>query len=279
MPYTAEISRTNPTCFLFLIDQSESMTEVLTETGKQKAEALADATNRLLQTLVLRCVRGEVVLERFHIGVIGYGKQVEPALGGKLAGKNLVTVSELAHNPLRVEDRIRKVPDGAGGVVEQSYKFPVWFEPQANGVTPLCGAFDIAWQTLVNFLQNYPDCYPPLVINITDGRPTDGNPEKHAALIRNLASNDGNVLLFNVHMSIYAKGTIEFPDRENGLPNDYAKVLFRMSSQLPPSMRETARREGFRVNEATRGFVYNADIVSVIRFLDIGTRVDAKNLR
>jgi hypothetical protein len=279
MPYTAEISRTNPTCFLFLIDQSESMSEVLSDTGKPKSEALADATNRLLQTLVLRCVRGEVVLDRFHVGVIGYGGQVAPVLGGKLAGNNLVTVTELAHNPLRVEDRTRKVADGAGGTVEQTFKFPVWFEPAASGVTPLCAALDLAWQTLVGFVQRYPDCYPPLVINITDGRPTDGNPERHAALIRSLGSKDGNVLLFNVHMSIYAKGTIEFPDRENGLPNDYAKALFRMSSPLPPPMRETARREGFRVNEATRGFVYNADIVSVIRFLDIGTRIDPKNLR
>ena len=44
MPYTAEISRTNPTCFLFLIDQSESMSEILPDTGKTKAEALADAS-------------------------------------------------------------------------------------------------------------------------------------------------------------------------------------------------------------------------------------------
>jgi hypothetical protein len=279
MPYTAEISRSNPTCFLFLIDQSESMSEQLPDAGKSKAEALADATNRLLQTLVLRCVRGETVLDRFQVGVIGYGSRVGPALGGALTDKALVQLSELAMNPLRVEQRSRKVPDGAGGLVDQSFKFPLWFEPVAAGQTPLCGALDLAWQTLVGFLQRYPECYPPLAINITDGRPTDGNPEKHASLIRNLGSKDGNVLFFNVHMSIYAKGTSEFPDREDDLPNDYAKQLFRMSSLLPPPMRETARREGYRVTEATRGFVYNADIVSVIRFLDIGTRVDPKNLR
>jgi hypothetical protein len=279
MPYTAEISRSNPTCFLFLIDQSESMSEMLPETGKKKSEELADATNRLLQTLVLRCVRGEEVLDRFHVGVIGYGSKVGPALGGNLAGKALVTLTDLAHTPLRVEDRTRRVPDGAGGLVEQTFKFPMWFEPVADGQTPLCAALDLAWQTLASFVQNYPSCYPPMVINITDGRPTDGNPERHAALIRNLGSRDGNVLLFNVHMSIFAKGTVEFPDREDGLPNDYAKMLFRMSSALPPPLRETARREKYRVNEASRGFVYNADISSVIRFLDIGTRVDQKNLR
>ena len=56
-------------------------------------------------------------------------------------------------------------------------------------------------------------------------------------------------------------------------------ILFRMSSLLPPGMRETARREGYLVGDQTRGFVFNADLVSVIRFLDIGTRVDTRHLR
>src|ERR1700730_10754114 len=99
MAYTAEISRTNPSCFLFLVDHSKSMTEPLAGTNKRKADALADAMNRLLQTLVLRCVRGEVVLDRFHVGVIGYGSQVAPAMGGALAGRSVVPLSELALTP------------------------------------------------------------------------------------------------------------------------------------------------------------------------------------
>ncbi|MBY0525967.1 MAG: VWA domain-containing protein [Gemmataceae bacterium] len=279
MPYTAEISRTNPSCFLFLIDQSKSMTEPLAGTTKRKADALSDAMNRLLQTLVLRCVRGEVVLDRFHVGVIGYGSQVAPALGGNLAGRSLVPLSELALAPLRVESRTRKVDDGAGGLVEQTIKFPVWFEPIADGRTPMCAALDLAWQFLTEFLAKYPACYPPMVINLTDGHPTDGNPESHAETVAGLSSNDGGVMLFNVHMSAKVERVIEFPDKEGDLPDDYARQLFRMSSVLPTVMRNTAQREGFPVSETTRGFAYNADLVSVIRFLDIGTRVDAKNLR
>ena len=53
MTYSAEISRVNPTCFLFLIDQSGSMAESWGgESGKTKAQGVADAINRLLQTLV-----------------------------------------------------------------------------------------------------------------------------------------------------------------------------------------------------------------------------------
>ena len=39
---------------------------------------------------------------------------------------------------------------------------------------------------------------------------------------------------------------------------------------VPP--RDAAANEGYTVDANPRGFVFNADLVSVIRFLDIGTR-------
>src|SRR5262249_1753260 len=150
MAYSAEISRTNPSCFLFLIDQSGSMAEPFAgQPDTKKSQEVAAAVNRLLQTLVLRCAKGHEVLDRFHVGVIGYGAdQVGPALGGALSGCILVPVSKLAASPLRVEQRTKRVPDGAGGLVEQTVKFPVWFEPAAKGKTPMCAALDMAWNNL-----------------------------------------------------------------------------------------------------------------------------------
>ena len=72
MPYSAEISRANSTCFLFLIDQSKSMLRPLAGAGsRSKAEAVASSVNQLLYSLVLRCVWGNSVMDRFHVGVIG----------------------------------------------------------------------------------------------------------------------------------------------------------------------------------------------------------------
>ena len=119
MPYTTEISRTNPTCFLFLVDQSSSMLEPFgAQQDKQKAEGVADAINRLLQNLVLKCAKSEGIRDYFYVGIIGYGGIVESSLGGPLAGQVLVPVSAIAANPLRVEQRTRKVDDGAGGLIE-----------------------------------------------------------------------------------------------------------------------------------------------------------------
>jgi hypothetical protein len=273
MPYTAELSRTNPTSLLFLIDQSSSMAEPFgAQPEKPKADGVADGVNRLLQNLVLKCAKGDGIRDYFHVGVIGYGGRVVWALGGKLTGQKLVPISVIANNPLKVEQRTRKVDDGAGGLVEQKFKFPVWFEPMAGGRTPMCQALTEATTALEEFTALFPDAFPPLVINISDGKPTDGNPELPAAKLRNLSTTDGNVLIFNAHLSSKEARPVEFPSQESELPDPDALILFKMSSILPPKLRDAALSEGFRVNDNTRGFVFNADLVSVIRFLDIGTR-------
>jgi hypothetical protein len=280
MPYSAEISRSNPTCCLFLVDQSKSMRESMGGGGgKPKADAVADSLNRLLYTLVLRCVWGQSVLDRFHVGVLGYGRVVLPALGGALAERELVPISELARSPLRVEQRINLVDDGRGGQVEQVVKFPVWFEPQGGGKTPMTKCLERAAEIISTFLIEHPACYPPLVINLSDGEATDGDPEPAARSLRELASEDGPVLVFNAHLSSLPHQAIEFPDDDAGLPDDYARRLFRMSSSLPQAMQTAARQAGLAITPNSRGFVFNADLSSVIRFLDIGTRVDLKNLR
>lgn len=277
MPYNAEISRTNPSCFLFLIDRSGSMNDALGGAGKRKADALADAVNKLLKELTLKCAKAEGVRDYYHVGVIGYGAQVGSAFGGAIAGREMVPISDLANSPARIEERVKKVDDGAGGILEQTVKFPVWFDPVGDNGTPMNGAFGLAERLLAAWLAEHPACYPPIVINITDGESTDGDPAEAAERIKRMASSDGNVLLFNLHLSAAGGAPVEFPDHEGALADPYAQQLYRMSSPLPEKMRAVAQQEGFRVSEGTRGFVFNADLVRMVQFLDIGTRVG--NLR
>jgi hypothetical protein len=279
MAYTAEISRTNPSCFLFLIDQSGSMDDPFAagELQRKKADGVADAINRLLQNLVIKCAKSEGVRDYYHAGVLGYGSSVGPAFAGSLAGKELTSISEIAENPARVEERTKKVDDGAGGMIDQTVKFPIWFDAVARGGTPMCEALRRAQSILSTWVTEHPDCFPPIVINITDGESTDGDPTPVAEAVRHVASSDGETLLFNVHLSSHSASPIEFPDSEAGLPDKYAELLFRTSSILPSYMQNVARQEGYSVSDGSRGFVFNADMVSVIRFLDIGTR--PSNLR
>lgn len=275
MPYTAEISRSNPSCLMFLVDQSASMSDPFGgQPDRRKADGVADAINRLLANLIIKCTKAEGVRDYFHVGVVGYGGAgVGPAWGGALADRGLVALSEVADNPLRIEQRTKKVEDGAGGLVDQAVKVPVWLEPVAAGNTPMRQALDRARQGVAEFVGRCPGCFPPIVLNITDGEANDGNPEPVSASLRDIASSDGNVVLFNAHISSRADRPIEFSDSEDALPDEHARLLFRMSSPLPPKLRDGARAEGFPVSDLSRGFVFNADLVSVIRFLDIGTRV------
>ena len=273
MSYLAEISRTNPTCFIFLVDQSKSMDEPFgAGTGQSRAQGVADAINRFLQNLAIKCAKADGIRDYFHIGVIGYGNEVASAWGGVLSRKQLVPISTVANNPLRVENRTRQIPDGKGGHLEQKFKFPVWIEPFAGGKTPMSRALEVAMEYLELFISLHPFSYPPMVVNLTDGLPSDSDPRPHAEAIREMTTSDGNVLLFNAHLSGLVEQPVHYPSDESGLSDTCAKLLFRMSSVLPSKFVDAARGESFNVTDESRGFVFNADVTSLVRFIDLGTR-------
>ncbi|MCG3771886.1 MAG: hypothetical protein JW384_03083 [Nitrosomonadaceae bacterium] len=131
MAYETEISRANPTCFIFILDQSGSMADSFGggEIAQSKAAFLADVTNKTLHDLVLRCAATEEIRNYYHVAVVGYGGTVGSAFAGSLIGKDLIPISDVANSPARVEQRIKKIPDGAGGLVDQTVKFPTWIDP------------------------------------------------------------------------------------------------------------------------------------------------------
>jgi hypothetical protein len=274
MPYEAEISRKNPSCVLFLIDQSESMLDPWggSDVKKSKCIGVADAINKLLSNLIIKCTKSEGLLNYFDVGVIGYGRRVENAFTGNLKGRDLVSIKEVEENVARLEERSQKISDGAGGIVTQNIKFAVWFDPVANGLTPMCEAFEKARQILASWVQNHASAYPPMIINITDGLSTDGDPTNIAKSIANISTDDGNVLLYNCHISDEGGKAIVYPDSDSELPDQYARLLYNISSILPDKIRNEAQKLNYPVSEKTRGFAYNADIVELIQFLDIGTR-------
>jgi hypothetical protein len=273
MPYQAPIQRSTPTAFLFLVDQSGSMGDRMAGSEKTKAQFVADVLNRTFVDLITRCTKADGVRDYFDIGVIGYGDGgAQNALKGQLATQVLNPISAIEASPLRIEDRMRRVDDGAGGLVEQSIKFPVWFEPRATGGTPMCDAIRRAGEELAAWCDAHPDSYPPTVLHVTDGESTDGDPEQLAQTLRQFATNDGNVLLMNLHVSAHAGNPISFPAGEQGLPDQYAKLLFRMSSELPAHLIKVAQEKNLRVSHESRGYIFNAEAAEIVDFFDIGTR-------
>jgi hypothetical protein len=272
MSYEAQISRSSPTAFLFVVDQSGSMSDTMAS-GKSKAEFVSDALNRTIMDFVIRCRKADGVRDYFDVGVLGYGgKGVSNGFSGALGTTVLNPISAIEQNPVRVEDRKKKMDDGAGGILETSIKFPVWFEPKASGGTPMREALTRAAEELVAWCDAHPASYPPTVLHVTDGESTDGDPEEIATHLTQIRTNDGESLMFNIHVSSLGADPIRFPSSTSGLPDNYAKLLFRMSSQLPEHLIRLAREKGNAVGVESRGFMFNAEAPEIVAFLEIGTQ-------
>ena len=255
-----------------VMDQSTSMNHRL-KSGQSKAAFLADVLNKTLYTIITNCSKADGVRDYFHVGVVAYGgEDARNGFDGALGDEALHAISRLAEAPLRVETRTKKVPGLDGDAVEQTVRFPVWFEPQGKGKTSMCAGLKAAVEILEQWCAAHPTAFPPTILHVTDGHPSDGNPEPIADRLRNLATDDGGCLLFNLHVDVGGGEPLIFPNDERALRDRFGKALFRMSSLLPPHAVEAAARKGYDVRPGARGFVFNAGIEAIADFFDIGTR-------
>jgi hypothetical protein len=137
----------------------------------------------------------------------------------------------------------------------------------------MCRAAGEAKRILEGWIAKHPDSFPPIVINITDGESNDGDPTELLKSLTNLSTSDGNVMLFNIHLSANPKAKpMSFSDSPDDLPDMYSKMLFQTASRLTPAMRGLAKEHGLDTSEDSRCFVLNADMVLLVQAIDIGTR-------
>jgi hypothetical protein len=272
MSYQAEISRASPTAVVMVMDQSTSMSHRL-RSGQSKAAFLADVLNKTLYTLITGCSKADGVRDYFYVGVVAYGgEHTRSGFHAGLKGSTLHPVSRLAEAPLRVETRTKKVAGLNGDVMEQSVRFPIWFEPRSHGKTAMCAGLGAAIEILEDWCAAHPAAYPPTILHVTDGHPSDGNPEPIADRLKKLGTADGSCLLFNLHIDVGDGKPLIFPNDERAISDRFGKALFRMSSLLPPHAAEAAVGKGHGVRPGARAFVFNAGIEAIADFFDIGTR-------
>ena len=66
---------------------------------------------------------------------------------------------------------------------------------------------------------------------------------------------------------------MRYPTTPAALPDEYARLLFRMSSTFPEHVRRYAQdAHGIALNADSRAMVLNADAEELVKFLDIGSR-------
>ena len=256
------IGTSNPGCIVILVDQSWSMGEEWGE--RTKAEEATLAVNRVIEELVLAGRAGEMIRDRCQVSIISYGERVECVVDGM--------ISEVASRLIEVKKVKKSIPDGAGGLVEIDVELPVWLQPEAENGTPMHEAFERAAEIIQQWCDDKPHGFPPIVINITDGEAN--YPDLTATAVRevmDLGTTDGNVLVFNIHISnnrnevIFPSNSAQFVD------DDFAEFLYNLSSELPKPLREAAQAADLRAEPDARCFVYNAQPVTMIKILNFGS--------
>lgn len=279
--YTAQITRNTPTAFIFLIDQSVSMQKYTTLYGEEMpmAEAVARIVNHQLNELVLRCVKGSETRDYYDIAIIGYGEKAYSGWKGELEGRDFVKPSELKEHPYKKittkkETRTRK------GVKVVEVEEVQWIEAEATqGWTRVHHAFEKAKGLLDEWMEKHhdKDCYPPTIINITDGEFNGATKEyvlQQANELKSMFTNDGNVILFNIHISANKAVCVTCPASKDEVSfSSLATTMYEMSSLLP--MRYSDRIADLRgdgtPNNRYRAMSINADMSTLIQLMDIGT--------
>jgi internalin A len=249
-----------PGLIIFLIDQSESMKCPFHGTSKEEIAALV--VNRCIYEIINACKQGESIRDRCHIGVIGYGATTDILVGGR--------PSELAQQVRRAQSLKRSVYDGAGGLVEINFKLPIWLEPRSENGTPLATAFTFCADLIALWISENPDNFPPIVYNVIGSEPYDSEQTAASACrLLSMGTSDGKIVLYNVHLSDSSGPEITLPSTEEALPDEFSRLLFRISSVLPEPMVAGAVNSGLTPSAGARGLFVNATAETLAKVLGL----------
>lgn len=281
IPYTAQITRNTPTAFIFLVDHSVSMNQLTTLYGQKMtmAEAAARIVNSQINELVLRCVKMDDTRHYYDIAVVGYGEEAYSGWQGSLEGRDFVSPEELKNNPYtKIIDR--KEVHTRKGIQIKEVEEVQWISARSDGHwTHYHESFDYAKKLLDEWMEDHheKDCYPPTIIHITDGEFNHASKEdvlQKANELKSMFTNDGNVILFNIHFTAdLDTNPVACPIDKNEMNGDaYAEALFDMSSLLPERYNQDIAR---CLNDIRPGrhvaMGVNADATTLIKLMDIGT--------
>jgi hypothetical protein len=265
-----------PGCLILLVDESAAM-ESLCQDGqasvignqlKRKSEALAATLNSLIRQLTAGT--------NFDIALVGYYADseglasVRSCWDGELAGRDFVSLEELAAHPVRVEQRPRKLPDPTSimGFREEMFDFPVWYTPQCMGSSPQIKAFQRCQELLTQWQSEQSGTSrTPLVLHLFAGGSSDGNPFK---AIDTLQKSPSSPLVFQAHLCVseHVPATLYAASRAF-VPVGPARDLFDRCSPLPANLIAFLKGAKVAVGPNARGMAYNGRMTDIVQFLAI----------
>jgi len=264
-------SSATPGLLIILLDQSGSMLENFKKSGTSRTKYATLVVNRVIDNIIQKNFDGDAPKNRCFISVIGYNHNVNELKSGWL--------KDLDASPLRYETINKKVPDGAGGLVDTEIKQPVWVEPiDHDGATNMLGAFKLAKDLAEKWMADNTDGPAPVIINISDGVPYyDGKDPRDcmretvrlAEEIKAMSNNDGNVLIFNAQIDDVP--SVVFPSERSESNQEAGQFLYDITSVVPDSYKAAAKKNDLPTKEGSRGCIFGADEVQLIQLIDFGS--------
>ena len=277
--YSQEITRQHRTAFVIALDQSGSMQESV-RFGKKlmsKAEAVAIIANALITELIDRCRRTDSLRNYYDIAVVGYANDsVEMLLGQD----GMLSINEIAKMTpqRRVFSEEEQLSEQSSAIFQHTLN--EWFAPRAEGNTPMYEALLRVRDLVAEWCarsENH-QSFPPVVINITDGEASDCDDNELRDIcsqIKRITTDDGNVLLINIHISTDSRlPAIIFPmpDELTGAGR-YLRLLAECSSIMPSAFDGPIHElKGQGATPPFFGVGYNASIIELLSIVNIGSR-------
>ena len=286
--YDAKITSAEPTLLVILLDQSSSMDTTLVETNGERfsiARMAKYVVDEFLYEAFNKCIREDDLKPYLDIAVIGYSLGLRSALPKIPLEQYPFSVTKLADTHIAENPRN---PDVNPVVRPPRYE---WLTERAHGDTPMLAAFTKAREIIEKWLPDHQTSLPPVVINISDGMPSDdsdilqmieqgylGDLSQTSLLaeadkIRAIGTENGKCLICNCHVSVAGVKQIHYPlsSDEAEQIDGTSKLMFEMSSIIPESMLALAKKLDLAIDPGSRFFVFNADVNTLIKFMKFGT--------
>ena len=277
--YNQEITRKHRAAFVLLLDRSMSMQQIV-RFGHMVAtmsEVVAYTANTLITEFIDRCRRSDGIRDYYDVAVLGYCNHRVESL---LSEDGFISIKKLADRMPRITNVAFESELDDGSRLLTNHRQHRWVEPLAEGNTPMYEALLHARNLVEEWCEQEQnqESFPPIVINITDGEPTDCTDNDLldvCTLIKRTATANGNTLLINIHIcsNNNLQSTIFPMPEELTRASDKVRLLADCSSTMPQAFDNAIHElKGLGAMPPYIGLGYNATVVELLSMINIGSR-------
>lgn len=218
--YTQPATSLNPALIIYLIDASYSMNDPCN--GTTKIDIVNNALKEAIKDMIRRSMRDGIVQRRYKVAILAYSTMVVDVLDG---------ICDLPELVKRGHPVIR-----------------------AGGETDTALGFAAVESLLKQHLSEFQNGPAPLVCHLTDALITANDPTPIVQRIQRMGVPDGTVLVENVYVAdkMLRSAVRDWHDwggvlKPSQLTNDYARLLFHLSSPLPATYLHNINNYGYNL--------------------------------